>query len=168
VDGQSSKNSGSNSGTSVRTGNTSTTSGNVQDNRLDKRPVGRPPKDDEDVIDWRSTGRRRANAKLDKTQPCEWRGLINCGGGKHPIPGCEDGMQETAHHGPDKDYSNNAEDNVHYICSRCHNRWHAVNDKDYDATIHHMPIPFVILNTQVKLMMKHQPSRIKKLFEEVM
>jgi hypothetical protein len=31
-----------------------------------------------------------------------------------------------------------------------------------------MPLPFVILNAQVKLMMKHQPSRIKKLFEEVM
>lgn len=69
---------------------------------------------------------------LHREQPCEWQGLTNSGGGKYPILGCVTGLQESRHHGPDKSTSNNEEGNVHRICHRCHNRWHAANNKEYD------------------------------------
>jgi hypothetical protein len=58
--------------------------------------------------------------------------LLVIGGGNHPIVGCVSGVQEARHHGPDKSTSNNEEGNVHRICHRCHNRWHAANNEDYD------------------------------------
>lgn len=110
--------------------------------------VGRPRKESEDITDPKSTGRKRAAAMypLDKLAFCEWRDLANCGGGKNPIIGCATGYQENLHHGPDKNTLNNtrSEDdvksrNVHKICSKCHNRWHAANDYDYDPSIPHEP-----------------------------
>lgn len=81
-----------------------------------------------------SAGRKRAAElyPLDQTKPCEWRGLANCGGGKFPILGCQNGYQKHRHHGPDKDTLNNEPGNVHRICNRCHNTWHAKNDEHYD------------------------------------
>lgn len=81
-----------------------------------------------------STGRKRAAIlyPLEKTEPCEWRGKRNCGGGKRPITGCVDGIQTDRHHGPVKNTTRNHEGNVHRICKRCHNHWHELNDLVYD------------------------------------
>lgn len=98
----------------------------------EKRPVGRPRKNDDEI--GTSAGRKRAaeEYKIHRDKPCEWRWLANCGGGKHPIIGCLDGKQVNRHHGPIKNTSNNAEINVHLICSPCHNLWHSKNDFDYN------------------------------------
>lgn len=90
-----------------------------------------------------STGRKRAAElyPLDRNADCEWRGLANVGGGKHPIIGCLNGKQSNRHHGPDKDTLNNANGNVHRICNRCHNIWHEHNDADYDPAFLHNPKP---------------------------
>jgi len=68
---------------------------------------------------------------LDKEADCEWRYKKNCGGGNSPIVGCLEGKQQARHHGPDKNTLNNDSGNVHRICHRCHNRWHARNDEGY-------------------------------------
>jgi hypothetical protein len=88
-----------------------------------------------DIKDPKSTGRKRAAAlyPLDRSAPCEWRGLKNCGGGKYPIIGCVDGFQTDRHHGPVKDTTRNHSGNVHRICKRCHNHWHELNDLPYDS-----------------------------------
>lgn len=103
--------------------------------------VGRPLKEDEEVLDPQSTGRKRAAIlhPLDPNAFCEWRDKANCGGGKHPILGCASGFQRNIHHGPDKNTLNNNRSNIHKICPNCHNRWHAANDKDYDPKIQHSP-----------------------------
>ncbi len=91
-------------------------------------------KDDGELLDTKSTGRKRA-AKLyplDKEAPCEWKGLKFAGGDEHPIIGCINGKQQARHHGPDKDTTNNSKGNVHRICVGCHNKWHTLNDPDYD------------------------------------
>lgn len=99
---------------------------------------GRPLKRDEDVVDPRSTMRKRAQKILQEERnvnigdPCEWRGLADAGGGRHPIVGCRNGVVRHIHHGPDKDYYHNTPDNLHGICHHCHNRWHARNDPCYD------------------------------------
>lgn len=107
----------------------------------ENRSPGRPKLLDEEITDPQSTGRKRAAQlwPLDLEAPCEWQFKANCGGGKHPILGCATGMQRNIHHGPDKNTLNNARDNIHKICPTCHNRWHAVNDKDYDPSIPHNP-----------------------------
>lgn len=69
---------------------------------------------------------------LAENETCEWQGKSNVGGGRYPIVGCVTGLQQARHHGPDKSTSNNEEGNVHRICHRCHNRWHAANNKEYD------------------------------------
>ena len=91
----------------------------------------KPPSEVKDV---KSTGRKRAAVlyPLDRTGSCEWRGLKFAGGGKFPVVGCLAGLQECRHHGPDKNTLNNEPGNVHRICTRCHNRWHTLNDPDYD------------------------------------
>jgi hypothetical protein len=91
-------------------------------------------KRDDALKDQQSTGRKRAARlfPLDREAPCEWRGLKNAGGGTSPISGCINGLQQARHHGPDKSTSNNDTGNVHRVCHRCHNRWHAANNKDYD------------------------------------
>jgi len=107
---------------------------------------GAPIKEDGDVNDPLSTGRKRAAIKypLHKTNPCEWRGKKNCGGGLEPIIGCRDGFQRHRHHGPVKNPLRNEVGNVHRICFHCHTRWHAKNDHVYDETIYeglpHSPV----------------------------
>lgn len=105
--------------------------------------VGRPIKESGDVTDRASTGRKRAALlfPLFPDEPCEWRFLSNCGGGKHPIIGCNNGLQQHRHHGPNKDTLRNEPGNVHRICDNCHNIWHAQNNKDYDPNIKHNPRP---------------------------
>lgn len=90
-------------------------------------------KNDATLRDQQSTGRKRAAEMypLDKESECEWKMQRNCGGGTTPINGCADGKQQARHHGPDKNTLNNDEGNVHRICHKCHNRWHAKNDVDY-------------------------------------
>lgn len=108
-------------------------------------PKQRKLKDDDELSI--SGGRKRAAAKfaINPDEPCEWKGLSNCGGGKFTIVGCLDGKQEHRHHGPDKKTSNNEDINVHLICSSCHNRWHGKNDKHYDRSVYqlmpHSPRP---------------------------
>lgn len=107
--------------------------------------VGRPLKNPDEMLDPKSTGRKRA-AKLYpifEEEPCEWRKQKNCGGGLYPIVGCLSGMQRHRHHGPIKDPRHNEPGNVSRICETCHNRWHARNDPEYDAakfaTLPHKP-----------------------------
>ncbi len=97
----------------------------------------RGTKRDAALKDHQSTGRKRAARAypLNRSEPCEWQGNSNCGGGLRPIIGCVDGLQQARHHGPDKTVTNNDEGNVHRICHACHNRWHTANDKDYDWSI---------------------------------
>ena len=93
-----------------------------------------------DLKDPKSTGRKRAAAlyPLAKDLPCEWRNKKNCGGGKRPIIGCVDGLQQHRHHGPVKDTTRNYEGNVHRICTRCHNHWHELNDLVYEERAYAM------------------------------
>lgn len=108
--------------------------------------VGQPIKDPDDIRDRHSTGRKRAAIQFPiiKHRACEWQGQKNCGGGI-PIVGCIDGKQRDAHHGPIKDTLENTPGNVHRICKPCHNRWHTVNDKEYNeekwAKTKHEPQP---------------------------
>lgn len=102
-------------------------------------------KRDQSLKDQQSTGRKRAARAypLDRSAPCEWQGLELVGGGITPILGCgiikdgvitaAPGLQQNRHHGPDKNTLNNEPGNVHRICARCHNEWHAKNDTDYDS-----------------------------------
>lgn len=81
-----------------------------------------------------SAGRKRAAVeyKIYPDKDCEWRFKANCGGGKYPIIGCRRGVQQNRHHGPVKDTTRNEPKNVHLICARCHNEWHAKNDPVYN------------------------------------
>jgi len=99
---------------------------------------GAPLKSPEDMKDLESTGRKRAAMMwpLSRGAFCEWQGKKNCGGGKQTIVGCIDGKQVNIHHGPIKNTTRNNRENVHKICSPCHNRWHALNDEIYDEEIY--------------------------------
>lgn len=90
-------------------------------------------KDISEYKDPISTGRKRA-AEMYPFSPgmaCEWANLKNAGGGVVPIVGCIGRPATDRHHGPDKNTMNNAEGNVHRICSFCHNAWHGANDPFY-------------------------------------
>lgn len=91
-------------------------------------------KNDNSLRDQQSTGRKRAAVlyPLNPEANCEWKGLKLAGGGKQPIIGCYEGKQQARHHGPDKNTLNNDIGNVHRICHHCHNRWHTLNDEDYE------------------------------------
>jgi hypothetical protein len=96
-------------------------------------PRGGPTKAPEEMADPTSTGRKRA-AQLKPIEPgmvCEWKLLARAGGGVIPIIGCVGNPAKNIHHGPDKDTTNNADENLHRICSECHNRWHSLNDPFY-------------------------------------
>ena len=105
------------------------------------RGVGRPLKDPSEITDITSTGRKRAAMlyPIMEGMLCEWAGLKFAGGGVEPIIGCPGNTLSASkgagrgdrHHGPDKNVINNSPDNVHRICSDCHNRWHALNNKYY-------------------------------------
>lgn len=96
-------------------------------------------KESENVRDPLSTGRKRAAELYPITEgmTCEWAELLYAGGGIEPIVGCNGNTLSTTkngaaiHHGPDKDTLNNAQGNTHRICTRCHNRWHTLNDQYY-------------------------------------
>jgi len=112
--------------------------GKIKSNpEADKRPKH---KADEDVRDAHSTGRKRAAILLplinDDGTPviCEWAGLKFAGGGRNPIIGCTGNKASNRHHGPDKNTLNNRREdprNIHAVCAKCHNRWHAKNDIGY-------------------------------------
>lgn len=91
--------------------------------------------------DVESTGRKRVARMypISGGQVCDWAGKKNCGGGVVPVMGCVNNPATDLHHGPDKNTLNNAKvsrgigdvENVHVICSECHNAWHAANDPHY-------------------------------------
>lgn len=91
-----------------------------------------------------STGRKRAAEMypINTGMVCEWAHLKKAGGGVVPIVGCIGRAATDRHHGPDKNTMNNAEGNVHRICSFCHNAWHGVNDPFYGTRPDHM-LPFI-------------------------
>lgn len=94
--------------------------------------VGRPLKPDDEI--GVSAGRKRAATayQIISEKPCEWIWKANCGGGLFPIIGCMNGTQQHRHHGPVKNTARNEPTNVHLICARCHNTWHAKNDSKYN------------------------------------
>lgn len=132
---------------------------------VDKRGIGRPMSEPSDITDIISTGRKRAAMMypIFKDMKCEWAGLKFAGGGVEPIMGCVGSVIQPSkgpdkgdrHHGPDKNVINNAPDNVHRICSTCHNRWHALNNKYYgprpSADVPFMPLEEYICK-------KHDPE----------
>lgn len=122
----------------------------------EKRSVGRPMLDVSEITDIRSTGRKRAAMlyPIFADMKCEWAGLRYAGGGIEPIIGCNGNIIQPIkkgpnkgdrHHGPDKSVINNSPENVHRICSPCHNRWHAQNNKFYGerppADQPYLPLP---------------------------
>jgi hypothetical protein len=123
--------------------------------------LGAPTKNPEDMKDPVSTGRKRA-AQLKpiiEDMICDWAGLLNAGGGITPIVGCtgvkltkEKGNEVRTgniHHGPDKDVLNNSDENLHRVCSRCHNRWHALNDPAYPKSRPTPGTPFVPVDAEI-------------------
>lgn len=111
-------------------------------------------KDDADVKDQTSVGRKRAVLMFPVSDGmvCEWAHLKFAGGGAIPIVGCEGTIlyrekgKSAVHHGPDKSTLNNVVGNVHRICVSCHNRWHTLNDPYYPATRPDAGEPFVPLS----------------------
>lgn len=103
-------------------------------NILEKNPVGRPALANDELANPVKGGRLRAQREfpIDPDTKCEWSGLLYAGGGVHPIVGCLGGEATHRHHGPDKSTTNNDRNNVHLVCSTCHNRWHTLNDPYYD------------------------------------
>lgn len=95
--------------------------------------LGVRQKEGEDMQDVISTGRKRAAlAKpINEGDICEWANLKYAGGGVYPIIGCNGKEAKHRHHGPDKSTLNNGLDNLHAVCTSCHNRWHASNDPYY-------------------------------------
>lgn len=96
-----------------------------------------------ELVDPESTGRKRM-VKLYPIavgQVCEWAGLANAGAEFMPvgIVGCVNNPATDLHHGPDKNTLNNEKasrgvgdrENIHVICSECHNSTHAANDELY-------------------------------------
>jgi hypothetical protein len=82
-----------------------------------------------------STGRKRAAElyPIQVGQVCDWAWYKVCGGGVEPITGCTGRPATNIHHGPDKSTLNNEASNISVICTFCHNRWHAANDKFYNV-----------------------------------
>jgi len=124
------------------------------------------PKDDDELKDQTSTGRKRARAiiqaelasgALYEDMECEWSGLKFAGGGAVPIVGCNGtlitfekgngGRTANIQHGPDKSTLNNDRDtNLHVICTNCHNHWHALNDPYYSDVRPEGGRPFIPLS----------------------
>lgn len=118
-------------------------------------------KENSAVGDVLSTGRKRAAALYPITDgmTCEWSGLRYAGGGVHPIIGCHGTKIIAAkghgaatghiHHGPDKNTLNNERENIHRICTTCHNRWHTLNDPYYGERPEG-GVPFLPVGVEVK------------------
>lgn len=93
------------------------------------------------LADPESTGRKRVKKMypIGTGTVCEWAGLATAGGGVYPIMGCLNNPATDWHHGPDKNTLDNEKcsrhvgesENVHIVCSWCHNAWHAINDPTY-------------------------------------
>jgi len=95
------------------------------------------------LVDPESTGRKRMKKlyPIAVGQVCEWAGKANAGGEFMPvgIVGCVNNPATDLHHGPDKNTLNNEKasrgvgtnENIHVICSECHNATHAANDEFY-------------------------------------
>lgn len=108
---------------------------------VERNAVGRPMAEPSEITDVTSTGRKRAAMlyPIFKNMKCEWAGLKYAGGGVEPIIGCAGNIIQPSkgpdkgdrHHGPDKNVINNEPGNVHRICSKCHNRYHAKNNRYY-------------------------------------
>lgn len=94
---------------------------------------GGPIKAPEEMRDPTSTGRKRAVLlkPISEGMQCEWAKLSRAGGGVIPIVGCAGNSATHVHHGPDKDTTNNNDENLHRVCTDCHNRWHSLNDNYY-------------------------------------
>lgn len=101
----------------------------TEEESTEETPKQRVRRDDVSV----SAGRKRAavDFEINPQAPCDWRGKANCGGGFIPVVGCLVGFQVARHHGPDKNTTNNSEENVHLLCTPCHNLWHRRNDPKY-------------------------------------
>lgn len=98
------------------------------------KPMGRPRMSGEDMSNPLQAGRARAEdiATLGPDTICDWSMLLLAGGGIHPIVGCAGNVAVHRHHGPDKSTFNNVlGDNLHRVCTTCHNRWHTLNDEYY-------------------------------------
>lgn len=101
----------------------------------------------QNLKDPESTGRKRAARlyPIEVGTACEWQRKKNCGGGRRPIIGCYDGIQQHRHHGPVKRTTRNELGNVHRICTGCHVHWHELNDLIYEEAdyglLPHDPIP---------------------------
>jgi hypothetical protein len=95
------------------------------------------------LTDPESTGRKRMVEMypIAVGQVCEWAGMKNAGGEFMPVGiiGCVNNPATDLHHGPDKNTLNNEKasrgvgdrENIHVICSECHNSTHAANDDFY-------------------------------------
>lgn len=108
-------------------------SGSRSSNQKNELSVVDRIKEASEITDVQSTGRKRAALAYPITEGmiCEWSRLALAGGGVKPIVGCNRNKATDIHHGPDKNTLNNTPENVHRICSHCHNRWHAANDEFY-------------------------------------
>lgn len=127
----------------------------------------RTPKPDELLKDVTSTGRKRA-AQLKPIKEgdiCEWAGLLKAGGGAIPIVGCNGRPAKAIHHGPDKSTVNNNLENLHKICTHCHNRWHTLNDPLYPNERPGQGKPYLPLSGEC---LPHDPdtrATIQQIFE---
>ncbi len=126
--------------------------------------------------DPQSTGRKRVDRmyRIPAGKMCEWAMLAAAGGGIEPIVGCVGYPAQDLHHGPDKNTLNNAKqsmgigdtENVHQICSHCHNAWHAANDPYYPKTgkngtrdyIRDQATPFLPLPQYLDSLVDHDPD----------
>lgn len=141
----------------------------TEDDEEAPRKLGkRGRRNDNSLKDPQSTGRKRAAVlyPLDENENCEWKGLKFAGGGKYPIVGCYEGKQQARHHGPDKNTLNNDEGNVHRICDKCHNRWHAKNNDGYEwGEIHqsHDPDTLATAEELVDSEMQWLGKKLKKI-----
>jgi hypothetical protein len=127
----------------------------------------RAQKDNEDIKDVTSTGRKRAAILFPLPDAssggmiCEWAGLKFAGGGVEPIIGCpgnkianlkektDDLWPGHVHHGPDKSTLTNEPSNISRVCPQCHNRWHSLNDPYYGERPEN-GLPFLPLSGDVK------------------
>lgn len=119
--------------------------------RLEKGVYREAEDDEREITNNLTTGRKRAGrlVPIMTGMVCEWSHLRYAGGGIMPIVGCDGNKlakvkrgadlppgidsRGELHHGPDKATLNNAPgSNLHRICSECHHRWHALNDRYYD------------------------------------
>ena len=136
----------------------------------EKRGVGRPMLDPEDITDILSTGRKRAAmvAPITDGMLCEWAGLKFAGGGVEPIVGCDSNRLSNGkgpdkgdrHHGPNKNVLDNKESNLHRICSRCHNRYHAQNNKYYLGERPPVTDPWLPIAPEGMEVFQHDPDTL--------